>query len=263
VAQQFGGRFPMQPGRFSGARFWRPHVAGPSLVGVVQVDRATQLNETAATPAFTPNPYELLVVKVATGDDAQLIGTPSGGGLTWTRRIERTPAGSAAGALIATAVVPAVSPGSMTVSTVFSGTASAHTVVVERWANAALAGTPATALAVNTTTTGTTIATVGAYSVVTWLDGDFNAVAPGTPVYIPGGYQSGIAASPPFLTAYFAYQYALVAGTQTFGVSAPSGQTWSDLGIELLYAPPPSAVDMAPVTPQVAGLAAAIRASTY
>jgi hypothetical protein len=266
VPQQFGGRFPMHPGRYTGARFWRPPPPGPVFVSAVQVSQASAVNETATTPSFTPAPYEVLVLKAGTGIDTQTIGTPSGGGLTWTRRVEQpVGTGTTSGALIATAVVPAVSPGPMTVSVVFAGTTGAHSVVVERWANAALAGSPAVnGTKTGTATTGTTVTTVGGYSAVAWVDADFNAVAPGTPAYLSGAAPVVAAfTSASNVTVYAAYQQALAPGSQTFGVSAPSGQAWTDLGIELLYAAPPSLVDQAPVTPQVVALAAVLRASTY
>ena len=132
--------------------------------------------------------------------------------------------------------------GVLSISATPSATAGTwHALCVERWTNAKLATTPAT----NSTKTGVgapsaTVTTTKDNSVVTYLNADTLGLTSlgrillgtsGTP------NEEGMLdnSSVGFMTAYFAWQWATVAGTQTIGMSAPSGQSWSMLGIEILH----------------------------
>jgi hypothetical protein len=103
----------------------------------------TGANTTALTTAsFTPSVGEVIVAKASTWDWSTNFGTgPTGGGLTWTKRVESLGTGSGgAYSVIWTAVVGG-SPTSMTVSMTPSAS-SRHSMVVERWSGAQLAAAP-------------------------------------------------------------------------------------------------------------------------
>jgi hypothetical protein len=69
---------------------------------------------------------------------------------------------------------------------------------------------------------------------VTFLDGDWNAVHPDTRVYSSGATEDGLHdQSPTSYVAYYAYQTAATAGSQTFGLTAPSGRKDTILGLEI------------------------------
>lgn len=208
----------------------------PSLIASYEVDSAAANNVSLVSPSFTPSNGEVLVVKVVTADDGQTIGTPSGGSQVFTSRAASATS-STCWAAIFTAVVSG-SPGSMTVTVGLSGSTQWHSMVVERWGNAQLAATPAT----NDTKTGSgigpsaTLTTVAANSIVTNLDGDWNAVAPGSPAYRSSGTQDGLHDKSAIVqyVAYYWYQSAASAGSQTIGLTTPaSAQKWTMLGIEV------------------------------
>jgi hypothetical protein len=198
----------------------------------------TGANTTALTTAsFTPSVGEVIVAKASTWDWSTNFGTgPTGGGLTWTKRVESLGTGSGgAYSVIWTAVVGG-SPTSMTVS--MTPTASSrHSMVVERWSGAQLAATPAvnTTKFVNTNPATTTLTSTGTGSVVTWVSSDTAAIDPATRVYASSAteedcYDLHGAADGVW---YYAYQAAASPGSQTFGTTAPSGQSVSICGIEI------------------------------
>lgn len=207
----------------------------PTLITSYFVNSAARDISTLTTPSFTPSNGEVLVVKAA-ADGATPAGAATGGSLTYTSRNDSAVANNSY-VSIWTAVVSG-SPGSMTVAVPFSGSISYHSIVVERFSGASLAVTPAT----NAAETGTgapsaTVTTTAANSVVSWVDGDWNAVAPGTPAYRSSATQTGLDnRTTSFYAAYYAYQDAATAGAQTIGMTAPTGQKWSMVGIEILDA---------------------------
>lgn len=195
----------------------------PVLTASYTLTAATNLNS-LVTPSFTPFDNEVIVVKISTENQGQpTIGTPTGGSLTYTQRALTNNASSCAGAIY-TAVV-GTSPGSMTVTVPFTGSTGFHSATVERWSNAALAATPATT-AVNLATgtaPSTTITTVGNNSVVSWLSGDWSASSPTTRAYRSGAVEEGFHdGSPNNYVAYYAYQAADTAGSQTVGMTSPT-----------------------------------------
>jgi hypothetical protein len=206
-----------------------------SLITFYNVNAAARDTSTLTTASFTPANGEVFVVTVATeGSAVPTIGTLSGGSQTYTMRNNSLVA-SNCGVAIYTAVV-AGSPGAMTVGMTFSGNVGYHSLTLERYSNASLAATPAT----NTTETGTgapssTLTTTAANSIVSWVNGDWNAIAPGTPAYLSSAISTGVDnRSTQFYVGYHAYQTAGAAGSQTFGMSSPTGQKWSMVGIEVL-----------------------------
>ena len=191
---------------------------------------------TLVSPSFTPVD-EVIVVKAQTWDKATAAGTPSGGGLTYTRRVTIAPGVFATYGTIFTAVVVGTGS-SMTVTLSAPAAASYHSMCVERWSGAQLATTPATASAnySSASAPSATLTTVANNSVVSWLNGDAQSVAPsGNGTYLSSATNEGLANGSSLTNScqYYAYQSAATAGSQTFGMSAPTGQKWAMAAIEI------------------------------
>lgn len=205
----------------------------PSLTASYEVDSTAANTTSLVSPSFTPSNGEVLVVKVIVGDRLTTFVTPTGGSQAYTSR-GTTAISANCGVQVYTAVVSG-SPGSMTITQGFGGASNWHSMVVERWGSAQLAGTPA----VNGTKNGSgapsaTLTTTGTDSIVTWCCGDWNAIAPGTPAYRSSATQDGLHdKSTSFYVGYYAYQAAAAAGSQTIGLTAPTGQEWAMVGIEI------------------------------
>src|SRR5258706_6216188 len=150
----------------------------PTLVASYLVTSAASDTTSLVTPSFTPAIGEIVVVKAIAADFHLSISTPTDSqSNAYTSRKTGPNSGSNVWAGLWTATTSAAS--SMTVTVAVSGTANWHSLLVERWSGASLAATPAT----NGTTSGTgapssTITTTAANSVVSWCDGDWNAVSP-------------------------------------------------------------------------------------
>lgn len=205
----------------------------PTLVTSYLVVQSASNLTALVTPSFTPADGEVIVVKAVTATQACLIGTPTGGSLTYTSRGSIVTANYTVAALH-TAVV-GTSPGAMTVSQSFSGSSAWHSMVVERWSSATLAATPATVVTTQAAATApsATVTTVAANSVVAWLIGDWNATAPTSRAYRSSATEEAIHdGSTTQYVAYYAYQAAATAGAQTIGMTAPT-QTPAIIGIEV------------------------------
>src|SRR6478735_8738830 len=195
----------------------------------------TSTSTALVSSSITVSNGDILVVKAVTESAPATPTTPTATGQTFTLRTNST-AVSNVGAAIYTAVVTG-NPGTLTISANWSGSGR-RSAVFERWlgTEAKLGANPA----VNATKTGTftattTMTTVSDGSVVTWLDGDWSAQAPGTPALASSATLEGVHdVSPSSYVSYFGYQQAATKGTQTFGVSSPAGQTWTLLGLEIL-----------------------------
>jgi hypothetical protein len=70
---------------------------------------------------------------------------------------------------------------------------------------------------------------------VTWVNGDWAAVSPSSAAYRSSATQDGLhdKSGTGNYVAYYATQPAASAGSQTMGLTAPTGQTWSLIGIEI------------------------------
>jgi hypothetical protein len=192
-----------------------------------------------STPSFTPSDGEVIVVKAATWDTATPSGLPGGGGLLYTQQSTAAPGGFKAYCTIYTAVV-ATSPGAMTVALAALTTSCYHSMVVERWAGAAVAASPATNAIITGSGTppSATITTTSANSIITWANADENSSDPAGRAYLSGAIEDGIADGHAATSSvqYYAYQTAATPGVQIIGMSAPS-QAWSMTGIEIQAAP--------------------------
>jgi hypothetical protein len=197
------------------------------------------------TPSFSPAIGEVIVIKATTWDTTITSGTPSGGSLTYTRQATAQPGGFNCYATIFTTVV-ASSPGSMSITLSPPSASSYHTMVVERWANAKLAATPATNAVISGSLGGTgvdtptaTITTTGSNSIITWVNADNQSNDPASRAYLSGAIQDGLGDGHLGSSSvhYYAYQTAATVGNQTIGMTLPTGQKWTMTGIEVLDAP--------------------------
>lgn len=204
----------------------------PTLAASFPVAASAKDTSSLVTSSFTPGVGDVIVVKVCSADQSLVGGTPTASGLTFTLRASSAVTNNVWAGLW-TAVV--ASSSAITITSPWSGTAAFHSAITERWTGAQLAGTPAT----NATKTGTgapstTLTTVAANSVVSWVNGDWAANAPGTPAYRSSATQEALDdKSTADYVAYYATQAAAAAGSQTLGLTAPTGQTWTLIGVEV------------------------------
>ncbi len=192
---------------------------------------------TLTTPSFTPATNELIVVKGCGENQGVFIGTPSatGGGISWTNRVQSTVSNNCYSVIWTGVVTSGGSSITVSTTTTNGGSVSGYSsMTVERWTGAQIAASPATSSLFDGASTTSTITTTGTNSVVTFLDGDWNAVSSSGETYSSGATQDGLHdVSPSAYVAYYAYQTAAVAGSQTFGLTAPAGRKDTILGLEI------------------------------
>lgn len=212
----------------------------PNLIASYVVLSTAANIASLVTQTFTPTNGEVLVIKAVCEGSVTVIGAASGGSQTYTTQVTDSTASTSYTKLY-TAVISG-SPSNMAVTVAFSGTTGWHSMVVERWGNAQLAGTPATCDTRGTGSPTTTLSTVANNSIVSWSNGDFSAKAPTSRVYSPAAFEDGLHdKSTSNYVGYYAYQNAATAGSQTIGLSAPGTQTYKIVGIEIQSTsiPPP------------------------
>jgi hypothetical protein len=197
---------------------------------------ATTSAGTLTSASFTPTAGDVIVVKVITEDSTLLVyNTPTATGttLTFTNRVLDATANHTWTGLW-TAVVGTGGSATTVSATKASGTAGHAVMMVERWTGAQLAATPATQHVTGSGAPSATITTVAGNSVVSWCDGDWSAVA-GTAAYRSSATQDGIdqSGAGTAYCAYSAWQTAATAGSQTFGMTAPTGQSWTLAAVEI------------------------------
>lgn len=211
----------------------------PTLANSFNVNCTAADLVTLVSPSFTPAIGDVIVVKaVKENDNGVGFDNPfDTQGNSYTLRTNHSSVDHCQ-AWIWTAVAGAAT--SMTVSLPMIGSSTWRSMTVEQWTNAALAGTPA----VNSTESGTgtpsaTLTTTQDLSVVTWCNGDWSANDPSGRVYnstsaapTEDGFHDKSGTGN--YVAYYAYQNATSAGSQTFGLTSPGSQTWTMLGIEIL-----------------------------
>lgn len=225
---------------------------GPKLWGSYEVTSVTSATTSLTSPSFSPADGEVLVAKASTAGAACVpsVATASAGP-SFASQAQSGTSGSQGQSRLCTAVVSGT-PGSITLTQPFTGTGFVRGVVFERWRDAQLAGTPAVAQAAAATPTAdsTTLTTVAANSVVSYVNTDWNAVAPGAYAYRSAHtVETGLFdVTTTDVASYWVYQHAPTTGSQTLGMTAPTGQNWSIAGIEIQY--------KAPVTTPVASAGA-------
>lgn len=178
---------------------------------------------------------DVIVVKTGVEDSSSPVTGVSGGGLTWTKQAGSTVA-ARCDAQIWTAIATATTTINITVTNTNGGTHT-KTATAESWGDAQLAATPAT---VAHTTGGSapsaSLTTTAANSIISWTSQDYNAISPTGRTYRDGPTEEAVVGTPGTdFTAYFAYQPAYSAGSNTFGLTAPTGQLPTMAGIEVQY----------------------------
>ncbi|MCD2193539.1 hypothetical protein LQ327_09100 [Actinomycetospora endophytica] len=216
-----------------------------SYISAVVASSATSTSlgtTTLTTPSFTPNAGDLLVAKIATGDErVTSTSVTDTQGNTWTKRVQSTQTTNNALVAIWTAV--ASSATSMTVSAVQTNAASStgfpEGLCVERYSGATVAASPATntVLIAQGSAIQSTITSTVANSVIVWLDSDW-APAPGTPAYISPASATGTYYQDANGSFYYAQQAAASVGSQTYGMSAPTNQKPALAAMEIIPAAP-------------------------
>jgi hypothetical protein len=196
-------------------------------------------SNTLTTASFTPADGEVIVVKLATSDGTLVMGAPTGGSLSFgAAKVSRVPGGFA-GSCAIYAVKVGTSPGSMTLASTPTGTVE-HSMCVERWLNADLAGTPASGSAQGFSgAANSSLTSTGAASIVSWVSSDVQSTDPATRAYLSSAIEDGIDDSHGAANGvhYYAYQVAPSAGSQSFGMSAPTPTQWVIAGVEILDVP--------------------------
>jgi hypothetical protein len=213
----------------------------PTLAGSFLVVSAASDTSTLTTSSFTPAAGDLIVVKTAAEINGSTFATPTDTqGNTYTVWASDSTLGSHPFAGLATAVVGSGS--SMTVSATNTSFPAFHSMVVEWWTTATLAVSPAVVDNRGSGSPSTTLTTTAAGSAVSWVNVDWNANSPTGRVYDSTSAtptEEGIHnKSTGNYVSYFAWQAAASAGSQTIGMTAPSGQVWTLVGIEILDASP-------------------------
>ena len=109
-------------------------------------------------------------------------------------------------------------------------------MVIERWSGAQVQATPAACDVRGTGVPSATVATTASGSAVSWISGDWTGVDGSGRSYITTSAtpsEDGYVSIGGQYTGYWASQAADSAGPQSIGLTAPTGQTWTVLGIEI------------------------------
>ena len=225
--------YPMTPGQAISGVVGAAGTGGgfPTLAATYPAFQDSSNGLSLVTASFTPQAGDVLVIKAIAGDGFSGFGSPSGGGLTWTSRVN-SGATNRARAQLWTATVGG-SPSAMTVTVPFSGYPLPHGMLVERWSNAKLAGSPAVASGNGSgSAPSATCTTVAAQSIVTWVNADRTA-GTGARAYRSSATEDQYHVVSSWYTGYWAWQQAAAAGSQTCGLTTPASQTWELAGVEV------------------------------
>lgn len=229
----------------------------PAFTSYKQVVSAATLT----SASFTPDAGDVLVVKTGTWSTGTSPGTPTdSSGQVWTQQEVEAGGGFNGQVQIWTAVVgeggAPSSPGAITVS-ITPGASCHHCLLVEHWPGAQLAGTPATGSAFTNGSAAPSASLISTRdgSVVSWVCYDNNSTSPVGRAYLASATEeavtSGVGGSNGIF--YHAYQDAPVAGSQTFGLSAPATMRYNIAGIEIQAAPSSDLGALAGTTPAPSG----------
>ena len=196
----------------------------------------TAANTSLVTASFTPPAGSIVVAKVVSADANQTHTSVTG--LTFASRVN---VGTAA-ATTRNSIWTAVGDGSaVTVTASFAGTTAPRGLVVEVWTGAQLAAAPATGSVVGGSGAPTnTITTVATGSVVSWVNGDWAAIDGASRTYRSSATETGYHFLTGQWTQYNAYQAAPSPGSQTYGLTAPVGETYTLASIEIQAVPVPT-----------------------
>lgn len=211
-----------------------PASTGPTLIASYLVTLTPQGTSTLTTPSFTPSNGEVVVVKMATWDTGSPLGAPTGGSQTFTARVINAPGGFNEWCAIYTTVISG-SPGSMTISSIPS-VSLRGSMLVERWSNAQLAATPVTATSTGAAAAASgTITPTSGSSVISYVIGDAQSVDPATRAYLNSATDEGMRDDHVGANGVDEYAWAnsTGAGSQSYGLSLPTGMTYVTAAIEI------------------------------
>jgi hypothetical protein len=219
----------------------------PSLAASFILNAGTSNSDSMVTDSFVPGVGDVIVVKGVSEDVTHTLdGVTDSNGHTYTRVAVDTTSGHCWTGIWTTTVTTS---SSMTV-TMAVGLPSWHSFVVEQWTSASLAATPATVVTRGSGAPQTSLTTTAASSAVSWLNGDWAAISPAGRTYDATSNtaieENVHDKSTTLYVGYYAYQVGATAAPQTFGLTAPAGQTWTLIGVEVLDVPgggPPSDAD--------------------
>jgi hypothetical protein len=221
-----------------------PSVTDPGTaptLAEVATDAEDTSNTVALTASVTIAAGDVIVVKATSPrGDASAYNTPTATGLAFTLRISEYTQTNHNRAAIWTAVA-ASALGATTITWTWTGLANFHSMVVERWSDAQLDPTPVTVVAFGTgSLPSTTITPEAANSVITMLNTDWVPTNPVGRAWVTTSTTDATVwetfmkfVSLNYWTAY-AYMRVGAIGSKTIGMSAPSGQNWTIIGVELL-----------------------------
>lgn len=206
----------------------------PSLIAS-QLVTGTATGTLTAT-AFTPAPGEVILLKLWNDDlNSPNIDAIGPDDLTWAT-IQHTQFTGFSECWIFTATVPPGWTKSITPAVSFFGTGGAHGMVLERWQDAQVRASQTSGPS-PTHATGAPSATATPstdHSVLSWVVADFAVIA-GTATYRSSAVETR-QTNQTSVRAYAAYQNPSAATSQTMGLSAPTGQTWTLAAVELVPA---------------------------
>lgn len=241
-----------------------------------QVNSAASNSTSLVSSSITVAQNDIIVVKFANENAAQTLSavtnTGTAGAQTWTPQANTGASGSQGRVGIVTAVASAAGTVTITVPVAASDW---HSATFNVWDGTQVAlpasplrlakdGTvPSVAVGSGGIGTGAPLGTTtscAAGSVLDWVNSDFAAVSPASRAYRSSAFDQGVHdKSTSFYVAYYAYQQVGSTGTQTVGLTLPTGQTWNIAAIELTAAAPVAAR----VPLRGGNRAAILRASTY
>lgn len=180
------------------------------------------------TASFTPPAGSVVVAKIFGGDGGLTVTGVTG--LTFTSRTNIGTGGTS----MRVAQFTAIGGGSaVTVTATFGGSGDTRGLVVSVYNTAQLAASPAVhSVLAGSGAPSDTLTTVAAGSVVDWISADYNGVDPTGHTYRSSATETANHAIPGN-TTYTAYQAAASAGSQTYGLTAPVGQSFTMASIEV------------------------------
>jgi hypothetical protein len=224
----------------------------PTPIATYYVPLSPQGTSPLVTPSFTPSNGEVLAIKLVTWDSASPLGAPTGGGQTYTGRIVNAPGGFNQWCAIYTTTILG-SPGAMTVSSTPSASLRGS-MVVKRFSSAQLAATPVTSSSTGFAAASGSITPSSGTSVIDWCAGDAQSVNPSTRAYLASATDEAVRDDHVGANGvdYHAYQSSTGTGSQSYGLSAPTGMQYVTVAIEVqdsggtsFVAPPPFVVSQA------------------
>lgn len=196
---------------------------------------------TALTASLTSvSPNDVVIVMAQTWDTNTAAGTPSGGSQTYNRLVTAAPATFAGYATAFGATMGAGVASSFTLTLSAPAASSGHSMVVYRITGGQLAASPATNSANYGGTAGlpsSTITATGNGNLLLWCTNDAQSINPATDAYIspapgtPDLLVNGFSGSDGVFR--YTHQTATGASSQTYGMTAPTGQKWVMVAVEV------------------------------